>query len=106
MTIFSKLFLFIIYIQKFFFKLKYTKLGSVAEDVSETKKHYDDLRYVGKSWGQAIDNAQKYGKTFWEKAFILSDSLPHVDSRYHYDSDGNVIGEVIERDHNHSDEED
>ena len=56
------------------------------EDGKQIKKSYDETKYIGGCWKDAINNAEACGGGFLKKAFNIS---AYLDAHCHYDNDDN-----------------
>lgn len=54
-----------------------------AADAKDIKKSYDEIKYIGGCWKDAIENAENCGGGFWKKAYNVS---AYLDAHCHYDN--------------------
>ena len=57
-----------------------------VDDGKAIKKSYDEIKYIGGCWKDAINNAEECGGGFFKKAYNIS---AYLDAHCHYDNDDN-----------------
>ncbi len=55
-----------------------------VNDAKDIKKSYDEIKHIAGCWKDAIENAEKCGGNFFQKAFNVS---CYLDYHCHYDND-------------------